>query len=55
MTMKPMTERERALTYALKELAEAINLRKLTIRKDFHLLNCHAYAMKILREGERTP
>ena len=36
------------LEYALKELCKNIDLSKLKIRKDFSLINAHAYATKLL-------
>jgi hypothetical protein len=40
-------ENER-LREALKGLANEINLSKLNVRKDFSLMNAHAYALKVL-------
>jgi hypothetical protein len=42
-----VAENER-LREALKGLADNINLSKLNIRKDFSLMNAHAYALKVL-------
>ena len=36
------------LVVALKELTEAVNLRELNIRDDFHLINAHACALRAL-------
>lgn len=49
--MKP-TRKE--LLAALKDLAEAIDLKKLNIRKDFHLLNVHACATKAIWKAEHV-
>lgn len=40
------------LLYALESLTSEINLRKLNIRKDFSLLNAHAYATKVILEAK---
>lgn len=42
-----MIKQEEILT-ALKELTNAISLKGLKIKRDFNLLNAHAYATKIL-------
>ena len=41
------------LLYALEQLTEKINFKelKLNARKDFSLLNAHAYACKIIRKA----
>ena len=40
------------LLQALKELTEAIDLSKLNIRKDVHLLNVHACASRAIHKAE---
>jgi hypothetical protein len=40
------------LLEACRGLVAEINLSKLNIRKDFSLINAHAYAMKIISEAE---
>ncbi len=41
-----------ALLQALKALVREIDLSKLNVRKDFSLLNAHAYATKTLAQAE---
>ena len=40
------------LLYAIEELTGAIQLSKLNIRKDFSLINAHAYALKVIRKAK---
>jgi hypothetical protein len=40
------------LLQALKCLTQEINLSKLKVRKDFSLLNAHAYACKVIFKAE---
>lgn len=41
-----------ALLEALKALAKEVDLNKLNIRKDFSLINAHAYALKVIHRAE---
>lgn len=49
-----MAENKR-LKEALKGLTENICLRNLNVRKDFSLINAHAFACKVLHVEEVTP
>lgn len=40
------------LLYALEKLIGEISIGKLSIRKDFHLLNAHACAVKAVRKAK---
>ena len=42
------------LLQALKDLTAAIDLSKLNIRKDFSLLNAHAFATRAIYEAEQA-
>ena len=40
------------LLYALKTLAGEVKQLRLNVRKDFHLMNAHAYALKVIDKVE---